>query len=527
MSNTTYPRIMELASRWREAATQITGFVKTVKLSVQALHTLGPDGEAYFKEQATLLSINYPEFIYDQSNPNRVYFGNPMDIKQETNGFIYRSAGMRFSVLQPGCGGNAANSPGAGQSPNNVSRGDAHGEHTKGPKAQELKEPPSGFMRFGAYYWEQLRAQHPELHQNVILSVTKSKWSTMSHDEKEKWLAPARAEMEEFQAQNPVYSKDQALGAKRKQAPEQEDRNQCKRQKTNTPPPLYQNQSQMGYQAPVPVPTTQQPQMFTYQGYGQMMNRAPAQIHQAQQPIHQSPMAYQPHILTPHTQQPQQLAHGASYVANESPVLEIQNPQRLIQQPEVLVRPNHEQMVYPPPVFMQKNQQPQEPAHQDPKAPGVACLGPALEVRESRQPQVHRPQKPIRKAPKAMLPTPSPESQETQKRIQRPQEPTPKVPEVACPTPTSKTQGTQHQQPGLKDAQATRARDNTAGQLQNGHAEERDKINENQLEGDHVPNRPEDGVAQALSAPPSSLFGDAGDWAFAGLMELKQFCDEN
>ncbi|KAI0097024.1 hypothetical protein GGR51DRAFT_566817 [Nemania sp. FL0031] len=94
-------REVELAGRWTDASIQLTGFVKTIKMTALAFGSLGPDGEAFFKQRATSMSIQSAEFVHDDSEKNRIYFGNPADIAQETNGSIYWAAGTRLLSLRP------------------------------------------------------------------------------------------------------------------------------------------------------------------------------------------------------------------------------------------------------------------------------------------------------------------------------------------------------------------------------------------------------------------------------------------
>ncbi|KAJ8128627.1 hypothetical protein O1611_g5008 [Lasiodiplodia mahajangana] len=101
-------RSVFLAGQWAESSIQLTDFVKTIKLSTLTFNTLGPDGETYFKGQAQLLLMKPAEFIYDESNPNRIYFGNPTDVQQETRGMVFRADGVRLLMVQPGHGGHQA-----------------------------------------------------------------------------------------------------------------------------------------------------------------------------------------------------------------------------------------------------------------------------------------------------------------------------------------------------------------------------------------------------------------------------------
>ncbi|KAI0097026.1 hypothetical protein GGR51DRAFT_578509 [Nemania sp. FL0031] len=348
MADAMHPRTMELAGRWNEASTQLTGFVKTIKMTVLAFNTLGPDGEAYFKEQAGLLSICFPDFIIDESNQCRIYFGNPIDIQQETNGVIYHAGGMGLPVLRPGYNPerstNLQRASDAGQyfTMNNGMKpvGDPE-EHTharkgKGKaidKTEVVKQPPNGFVRFRSFYAENLRKQNPEMHQSTISGLAKDKWNGMPAEEQEPWLTEARAEMEQFKAKYPGYFKERAARAmKRKQALGPESMNQPKKQKTITPSSELQTQEQMTSRFAVPVHDqyTQNYQSSSYQG------GTPAFV-----------PTEQPHILTP--QFPEQMAY-------QPPLM-----QRNLE-PKLSIRQNPAQMVDRPPAFVQAIEQQQQPA---------------------------------------------------------------------------------------------------------------------------------------------------------------------
>ncbi|KAF2965261.1 hypothetical protein GQX73_g8315 [Xylaria multiplex] len=121
MANNIDFRAFELRNLWAEASIQLNGVVKTIKLTTRTFSMLGPDGEGYFGRcSASVLGKN-TEFIGDESNPNRIYLGNPSDIEQETNGVINYTLGQRLRVLRPGYSGELNISPtGFGTSMNNA-----------------------------------------------------------------------------------------------------------------------------------------------------------------------------------------------------------------------------------------------------------------------------------------------------------------------------------------------------------------------------------------------------------------------
>ncbi|KAI1120589.1 hypothetical protein F5Y10DRAFT_289533 [Nemania abortiva] len=364
MANT-IPRIMELADRWREASTQLTGFVKTVKLTVTSFNALGPDGEAYFKQQAILHLMGPSEFVYDESSRTRVYFGNPIDIEEETGGFIYQQAGMRLPTLRPGYGGQIIstsfpNSFGAHvsnmDSPNtlhtqsgislnmqvnagqsfitnnqmvpshaegyqlssqaplrqtpNVSQRNSDSlqtihprENAKAPVGKEsnngtaVKQPQNGFVRWRRTYWEEVRKTNPELHQTTLSGMAKEQWDKMSAEEKEPWMSPARAELEEFKVQHPDYFKNRALkAAEKRKATPQEGENRAKRLRIVVPSP--------GQQLHTPVTQVQEPPRLFHEGGEHAAYTAPSSTQQPPRPIpqgytHQAPVPMQQQIREP------------------------------------------------------------------------------------------------------------------------------------------------------------------------------------------------------------------------------------
>ncbi|KAI0540333.1 hypothetical protein GGR58DRAFT_460951 [Xylaria digitata] len=105
MANNIDFRAFELRNLWAEASNQLNGFVKTIKLTTRTFSMLGPDGEAYFGRCSASVLNKTTEFVGDESNPNRIYLGNPSDIEKETNGVINYALGARLRVLRPGYSG--------------------------------------------------------------------------------------------------------------------------------------------------------------------------------------------------------------------------------------------------------------------------------------------------------------------------------------------------------------------------------------------------------------------------------------
>ncbi|KAI0097027.1 hypothetical protein GGR51DRAFT_578512 [Nemania sp. FL0031] len=364
-------KVMILASQWASASVQLTDFVKTIKLSMMAFNRLGLDGEDYFKRQATLMLMKPAEFIYDESNPNRVYFGNPDDVQKETNGFLYLYPAMRLPVLRPGRGdhhsfdatfgasrndipnhtmvlghaGEYGNQPGQprqsfhvfGCDPTQLQLASSHNTDQKVKKpinSGVVKQPPNGYLRFRTYYSEELRRENPGMHQRIVSGKAKNKWRGMTLEEQEPWLTAARKEMEGFKAQHPNFFKERAAQTmKHKQLASQEEQSQAKRQRMIYQQPgqshataLHHPNEQAAYRAPS---SSQQPQRQVHPGSEQMTHHDRISTLQLQEPLypgsgqmtHQGPL----HLGSEKLTNPEQMTHQYPFSMQHGPSAEGQN----------------------------------------------------------------------------------------------------------------------------------------------------------------------------------------------------------
>ncbi|KAI0097025.1 hypothetical protein GGR51DRAFT_578506 [Nemania sp. FL0031] len=200
------------------------------------------------------------------------------------------------------------------------------------------------------FYSEQLREQDPTMHQSTISGATKTKWSSMTRDEQEVWLAPARAEMEDFKAKNPGYFKERALRAKRKQASNLDDQKSSKKQKNPAPLPFPDAEPPMAYQFPTSIPLQSlQPPPFLPQGLEYMAAQAPVPMQQLEQPLcHQShqQLLYTAPVPMPHTQEapklPLQVPEQAEYIDPLLEQMRFENPVAEAQQVHQKEQPTSE-----------------------------------------------------------------------------------------------------------------------------------------------------------------------------------------
>ncbi|KAI0910157.1 hypothetical protein F4824DRAFT_511137 [Ustulina deusta] len=88
--------VMEL---WREASVQIDDRCRMIRLNIKTVDRLGHRGENYFVYHCSLLLGKPAEFIFDNSNMERVYLGNPEDMQKALNSVVVRHPDNRFPIL--------------------------------------------------------------------------------------------------------------------------------------------------------------------------------------------------------------------------------------------------------------------------------------------------------------------------------------------------------------------------------------------------------------------------------------------
>ncbi|KAI3318120.1 hypothetical protein HD806DRAFT_549465 [Xylariaceae sp. AK1471] len=86
--------------QWLEAAVQVDGPTSLIKISSSTFSTLGEIGEAFFKEQASMLLNKPTDFLWDSRNMNRIYLANEDDIRQQLSCTL-EFTGSRYLTLVP------------------------------------------------------------------------------------------------------------------------------------------------------------------------------------------------------------------------------------------------------------------------------------------------------------------------------------------------------------------------------------------------------------------------------------------
>ncbi|GAP88049.2 putative HMG box family protein [Rosellinia necatrix] len=256
MSDNMNHQNLEFSRRWAEASIQLTSSVKTIKLTIASFLSLGPQGQSHFLHNSQLLLRKATEFIRDDSEPRRVYLGNPDDIEQETSGVISRLPGVTPEVNLQAVQNHQAPAGHSGEQTIDAVPASDNIEVAGGKK--KLKIPPNGFFRFRISRSRALRAENPGMHQGAISGIVKEEWSAMADAEKIPWLTDARIELDAFKKDNPTYFKDRMLS--RKRAREEEEEYRLKRQRVAVSSPAEQSVASMPPPASVPMPPVQQHQ---------------------------------------------------------------------------------------------------------------------------------------------------------------------------------------------------------------------------------------------------------------------------